>query len=468
MQYFSTRDTTISHDFSQVLLQGLAPDGGLYLPKKIPVIGKSGWLSLERKAKAGDYVGLAVDVMMPYVEPVLTYDELHEICKESYATFHHPDIAPLHALKNNPLQILELFHGPTLAFKDFALQFLGRVFETILKKKNQHLTLIGATSGDTGSAAMAGCVGRDNIDLFVLYPDGRVSDIQRRQMTTFDNPHIHALAVKGSFDDCQLIVKRLFADKELRGHGLLSGVNSINWVRILAQMVYYIYGGLRAGALEKPVSFIVPTGNFGNVFAGFCAMQMGLPVDKFVIATNENDVLYRFFETGQMRPQVLHKTHSPSMDIQYSSNFERLLFYYNDGNSGQIDGWMKALRVQGHFTVEPRLLHAMQQKFVAVAVDDSQTLRMMQKIKRQENYLLDPHTAVGMVAAEEILDLQNPVLLATAHPAKFPESTHAAVQERAPLPDFMSGILSKTEKSIALPADAAAIKAYILEAIDAG
>lgn len=448
-RYISTRGSAPEQNFEEVVLTGLASDGGLYVPKSLP-----GFAPHELVAMAElSYVELAECIITPFVGDSLTTKELRIILQKSYSTFRHTALAPLVQLDHS-VWVLELFHGPTLAFKDFALQFLGNVLDHFLSKRKQHVTIVGATSGDTGSAAIAGCRGRKNMDIFIFHPEGRVSDVQRRQMTTVADANVHNVALKGTFDDCQDTVKALFADGAFRDEQKLVAVNSINWARILAQVVYYFYAALALGAPTREVSFAVPTGNFGDIFAGYIARSMGLPIRELVIATNKNDILARCLNRGEYRMEGVVPTFSPSMDIQISSNFERLLFDVFDRDAGKIASLMDNFRKDKGFTLDALHVSRIRALFSAVSADDATTLATIEDVYKRTGYLADPHTAVGLHAAYERMHENTPmVVLSTAHPAKFPDAVKQASGVYPELPSHLSHIMKDKERYTTLPAD---------------
>jgi threonine synthase len=460
MQYISTRGRAPKLEFDEVVLAGLASDGGLYVPEVMPQFSSD-----EIRAMRGlTYAELAIKIMLPFMGAGWSEARLKPLVNKAYAAFRHADIAPLVPLSGRH-QVLELFHGPTLAFKDFALQFLGHLLGDILAKRKQRVTIIGATSGDTGSAAIAGCSGIDAVRMFILYPHGKVSDVQRRQMTTIHAPNVHALALEGNFDDCQNIVKALFADATFNKKHTLVAVNSINWARIMAQIVYYFYAALKLGTPEKPMVFSVPTGNFGDIFAGYLAKKMGLPIEKLIIASNANDILTRCWNTGTYAMQPVLQTLSPSMDIQISSNFERLLFDYSDRNGENIEALLAELKTKQNMTL-PATWHArLKADFFAVASSDAQTTATMEAIYTSEQMLLDPHTATGVYAAEQYAALHpsdTPIVtLATAHPAKFPHAVHAATHVCPALPAHIKDLFDKREHFTVLPASKDAVVTFV-------
>lgn len=458
LDYISTRGRAPHLGFSETALAGLARDGGLYVPEACPKLTAEDLANMAHQS----YPEIAWRVMLPFVGNDIPSADLMKLIRAAYKNFGHPDIAPLHELDDN-FYLMELFHGPTLAFKDVALQFLGQTFDYILTRKKQRVTIVGATSGDTGSAAIEAFKGRENADIFILHPHNRVSEVQRRQMTTVDAPNVFNIAVEGSFDDCQDIVKAMFNDELFRDEMHLSAINSINWARILAQVVYYVFAAARIG---KPVTFCVPTGNFGNVYAGYVAQSMGVPIEKLVVATNRNDILHRFFETGEMKAEGVSSSLSPSMDIQISSNFERLLFDLYGRDGAAVDRTMKHFREKGPFRLDGETMKKLKSLFASGRVDDAGTLEVIKRIYQQKHYTLDPHTAVGVGVAEKYRQ-DHPesviVSLATAHPAKFPDAVKKATGVEPELPPLLSGLYQKPEKYDVLPADLATIQKFVRE-----
>jgi threonine synthase len=456
--YISTRGKAPGLSFSDATLRGLAPDGGLYVPEECLRIAPADLAAMA----AEPYVEIAWRVMTPFIGGDIPSADLVRMLKAAYKAFDHHDVAPLRGLTEN-FYVMELFHGPTLAFKDVALQFLGHVFDYILEKKKARATIVGATSGDTGSAAIAAFAGKTNADIFILHPKGRVSEVQRRQMTTVLAPNVHNIAVEGTFDDCQDIVKALFADAPFRDSLHLSAVNSINWARILAQVVYYVYAAAR---LKSPVSFCVPTGNFGNVYAGHVARAMGANIDKLLVATNKNDILHRFFTTGRMSMEGVSPTVSPSMDIQVSSNFERLLFELFGRKGEAVDQTMRHFRETGPYHLEPPVMENLHRGFYSGRVDDAETLATIRRVYERHHYILDPHSAVGVRVAEEYRKTHPRALvvsLATAHPSKFPEAVKQAIGITPPLPASLTDLYTREERCATLPADALSVKAFVKE-----
>ncbi len=461
MKYQSTRGSAQALDFEQVTLAGLASDGGLYLPEEWPQFSPDKIRSL-----AGlSYVDTAVAVMEPFVAGSLTADELRELCTAAYGRFAHNAVTPLVQLDHRQW-MLELFHGPTLAFKDVALQLLGLLFEKFLSRRDDHITIVGATSGDTGSAAIDAVAGREKIDIFMLHPDGRVSDVQRRQMTTVLAPNVHNIAIDGSFDDAQALVKAMFNDAGFRAKYKLSAVNSINWARLMAQVVYYFYAAVRLGAPDREVAFSVPTGNFGDVFAGYVAAKMGLPVARLIVATNVNDILYRALSDGDYSQGEVVPTATPSMDIQVSSNFERLLF-----DAGGRDGLALAEQMRGfEATKGMRLTNAQRQGaaslFTAHRVDADSMNLALRWAYDGAGQVIDPHSAVGLSAALAVEDLAADipiVTLATAHAGKFRDAVERATGVRPGLPQRVGTLFDREESYDRLPASFDAIADYIAE-----
>ncbi len=459
MRYLSTRGRAPELGFADVLLGGLAPDGGLYVPEEWPKLAPS---------TGSTYVDRAVEVMSPFVEPDIDEVTLTHLCAEAYATFRHGAVVPLVQVGDRQW-VQELFHGPTLAFKDVAMQILARLMDHVLKTRGERVTIIGATSGDTGGAAIDAFQGNDRADIFILYPDGRVSDVQRRQMTTVAAPNVHALAIDGTFDDCQAHVKAMFQNGPFRDRVRMSGVNSINWARIMAQVVYYFTSAVALGGPNRPVSFTVPTGNFGDILAGYVAKKMGLPIDRLVIATNRNDILRRALETGRYETDAVHHTQSPSMDIQVSSNFERLLFEAGNRSAEDVRASMAALKQSGAFTIDPATLAAIRADFDAATLDEAETGATITDVQERAGYLLDPHTAVGWGAARDLaragrVDPAVPmVVLGTAHPAKFPAAVERASGIHPALPDHLSDLHSRPERATRLANETAAIEAHITD-----
>ncbi len=466
MDYVSTRGSAPALGFEGVTLAGLASDGGLYVPRQWPRFSLD-----EIAAMRGlSYVETAVRVMAPFVAGSLNEDELRELCTQAYGRFSHSAVTPLVQLDERHW-LLELFHGPTLAFKDVALQLLGLLFEKFLSTRETELTIIGATSGDTGSAAIDAIAGREKINIFMLHPEGRVSEVQRRQMTTVLTPNVHNIAIKGSFDDAQSIVKTLFNDSQFSGQFNLSAVNSINWARLMAQVVYYFYAAVRLGAPEHRVAFSVPTGNFGDVFAGYVAAQCGLPIERLIVATNVNDILHRAFTSGDYSAGKVTATATPSMDIQVSSNFERLLFDLSGRDGPALAAMMADFETSKAMAIPADMIGGARPLFSSARVDANGMALAMRRASEHAGQLVDPHTAIGLAAAREC-DLPDDipvVTLATAHPAKFRDAVERATGTRPSLPARIGSLFEREERYDTLPATIEAIRDYVTaRAIPAG
>lgn len=452
LEYHSSRGRAPALSFPDVLLTGLAPDGGLYLP--------AAWPSLS-DAAPDDYVELAAAVMAPFVADTIPSADFTDMVAAAYASFDHPDVVPLVELEAGH-HLLELFHGPTLAFKDVALQLVGRLFDYELRRREQRVMIVGATSGDTGSAAMEAVRDSDLVDIVVLFPQGRTSDVQRRQMTTLGSPNVHAVAVEGTFDDCQDLVKAMFADEPFRSRNSLSAVNSINWARVMAQIVYYVWAAQRLGRRDTATTFCVPTGNFGNVFAGHVAAAMGLPVERFVVASNANDILTRLIDTGEMVADDVVPTLSPSMDIQISSNLERLLVELLDGNGPATAELLQRFREQGRAELTPAQHERLRSEFAGVRLDDDETLAVIADVHRDHGMLVDPHTAVGIGAARRLRRPDETIVtLSTAHPAKFPDAVERATGVRPELPPHLADLFDRDEQYAVLPNDLATVEDFV-------
>ena len=458
MRYVSTRGEAPVLSFSDALLAGLARDGGLYVPEAFPTLSADEIAALPGKP----YPAVAKAVISPFVGDALPERVLDLMIADAYASFRHPAVTPLTQLGPNRF-LLELFHGPTLAFKDVAMQLLARMMDHVLAARGARATIVGATSGDTGSAAIEAFRHSDAVDVFILYPHKRVSEVQRRQMTTVNAHNVHAIAVEGTFDDCQAHVKAMFNHHAFRDSLALAGVNSINWARIVAQVVYYFYAATALGAPHREVSFVVPTGNFGDIFAGYVAKRMGLPIRDLSIATNVNDILARTLETGRYEVKGVHPSSSPSMDIQVSSNFERLLFEALDRDSTQVRQLMASLGQSGAFTVPHDALATICGDFSAGRADEPETAKTIAKLYQSSGYLADPHTAVALAVADKVEHAAKvpQVVLSTAHPAKFPDAVEAATGIRPGLPPHMADLLTRKESVSVLPNDLVAIETFI-------
>ena len=459
MKYISTRGNAPVLTFEEAMLTGLARDGGLYVPERIP------------KMSSGDIIGLAglsyeeiaLRVIQPFVGRSFSEAELISSISNAYAGFSHNARAPLVQLGANH-HLLELFHGPTLAFKDFAMQLIGQLFQRALNRRGERVTIVGATSGDTGSAAIEAFKGLDTADVFILFPNGKISDVQRRQMTTPVETNVHAIAMEGTFDTCQAMLKDMFNDFEFRDSVRLAGVNSINWARVLAQVVYYFSSAISLGAPHREVSFTVPTGNFGDIFAGYIAKRMGLPIDRLVIATNQNDILHRAITTGRYDTSIVEPTITPSMDIQVSSNFERALFDAYDRDGYAITRLMGELK-QGGFGIDEEALLTLQKYFDSGRSTEKETSMVIKRMFDSNGEVLCPHTAVGVKVANENLSRTPMITLATAHPAKFPDAVQASVGKRPALPSWLADLFDRSERLTEMPNNLQLIKALVRERI---
>ncbi len=441
MKYVSTRGDAPELGFCDALLAGLAADGGLYLPKKWPELSRKEIRDLRGKS----YQDVAFEIISRFVDGEIEDSALKAMIDEAYGTFRHEAVTPLVQTGANTY-VLELFHGPTMAFKDVAMQLLARLMDHVLAERGQHATIVGATSGDTGGAAIDAFAGRDRTDIFILFPEGKVSPVQQRQMTTSAAANVHAIAVQGNFDDCQNLVKEMFGHVSFRDQVKLSGVNSINWARIMAQTVYYFTAALSLGAPQRKVSFTVPTGNFGDVFAGYVAQKMGLPIDKLIVATNENDILARALKTGRYEMRGVTATTSPSMDIQISSNFERLLYEASGRNAKSVRSAMDRLKQSGAFDIDDDALKAMKKTFRAARASEKQVAAQIASTLEHCGYLLDPHTAVAVhVAARHTKASAPMVVLSTAHPAKFPAAVKSACGIDPALPTWLADLMEREE-----------------------
>ncbi len=457
MRYISTRGQAETKDFAGVLLAGLAADGGLYMPESWPHFSAA-----ELRALRGlPYAELAAKVIAPFVGESIPFKDLQAMCRRAYAGFAHPATVPLVQLDSATFA-LELFHGPTLAFKDLALQLAGHLFDYVLAQRDERVCIVGATSGDTGSAAIEAMAGRSRVDITILHPEGRTSEVQRRQMTTVTAPNVLNIAVQGNFDDCQDLVKAMFADAPFRHEMQLSAVNSINFARIAAQIPYYVAAALALGAPDQEVAVCVPTGNFGNVLAAWAAKQMGVPIAKFIVASNRNDILARFLTANDMSVRGVEESLSPSMDIQVSSNFERLLFEFLGRDAAATAATMAAFRATGRMEVPAQKWQEIRREFSGFRLDDAGTLNEIARTWREAKYLADPHTAVALAAAREHAPIGLPVIVAaTAHPAKFPAAIEKAVGFRPPLPPHLSDLYERTETYERAPKDLAAIETLV-------
>ncbi|MCA1533407.1 threonine synthase [Bradyrhizobium sp. NBAIM03] len=460
-RYISTRGEAPELGFCDVMLTGLARDGGLYVPAV--------WPQFPSETIAGffgrPYWEVAVDVIRPFAGGEISDAELGRMANEAYATFRHPAVVPLRQMSPHQF-VLELFHGPTLAFKDVAMQLISRLMDHVLEKRGQRTTIVVATSGDTGGAAVEAFAGLENVDLVVLFPHGRISEVQRRMMTTTGAANVHALAIEGTFDDCQALVKGMFNNHRFRDATSLSGVNSINWARIVAQVVYYFTSAVAVGAPARAVDFVVPTGNFGDIFAGYVAKRMGLPVRTLRIAANVNDILARTLKTGIYEVREVHATASPSMDIQISSNFERLLFESGRRDGAGVRRLMEQLKQSGRFVLPDATLAAIREEFDAGRADETETAAAIRAAWREAGELVDPHTAVALAVADrDTTDTKVPsIVLSTAHPAKFPDAVEAACGQRPQLPAWLDGLMTKSEHMRVMKNDQVELERFVLSA----
>ncbi|MGN6464033.1 MAG: threonine synthase [Rhizobiaceae bacterium] len=459
MQYISTRGEAPALGFSDTLLAGLARDGGLYLPQEWPQFDADAIRAL----RGLSYADMATRLLAPFTGGEIEAGIFSAIVRDTYATFRHEAVCPLTQTGANEF-VLELFHGPTLAFMDVAMQLLARLMDHVLAERGERATIVGATSGDTGGAAIEAFAGRDRTDIFILFPHGRVSPVQQRQMTSSTAKNVHALAIEGNFDDCQGLVKDLFNNHAFRDAVSLSGVNSINWARIMAQIVYYFSAAISLGAPDRPVSFTVPTGNFGDIFDGYAARRLGLPIDRLVIATNDNDILARTLASGRYETREAVETTSPSMDIQISSNFERLLFEASKRDAALVRREMASLRQSGAFNLEEGQISSIRQGFTAGRSTMAETAATIRDMLEKDGYLLDPHTATAVGVARRSADPKVPmVVLATAHPAKFPAAVREACGVAPKLPAFLSDLMDRKEKFTVLPSDPKMLEDYVMQ-----
>ncbi|MGM4980185.1 threonine synthase [Hyphomicrobiales bacterium] len=464
MDYISTRGEAPALGFCDALLTGLARDGGLYVPREWPTLTKKEIRAFRGKS----YQDVAFAVLSPFTNGEIPADVFRGMIDDAYATFRHPAVTPLVQTGPNSF-VMELFHGTTLAFKDVAMQLLARLMDYALEKRGQKATIVGATSGDTGGAAIDAFAGRERTDIFILFPHGKVSPVQQRQMTTSTEANVHALAINGNFDDCQNLVKAMFNDAGFRDKVRLSGVNSINWARIMAQVVYYFTTAVALGGPDRKISFTVPTGNFGDIFAGYVAKRMGLPIDRLVIATNENDILARTLKTGRYEMRAVKATTAPSMDIQISSNFERLLFEANGRDASKVRAAMESLKQSSGFSISEKALKFIKKDFRAGRASEKQVAETIRKTLAETGYLLDPHTAIGVFVAEKNERSTSPmVTLATAHPAKFPAAVKSACGIDPALPTWLAGLMTREERFDVLDPELKAVESFIGEHARAG
>ena len=464
INYLSTRGGQSSLQYEDVLLSGLARDGGLFMPEEWPTFSHSELNEMKKLS----YSELAAKIMTPFIQPSLSHSEVLKICNEIYSKFTNDEVAPLKKMEDN-LFILELFHGPTLAFKDYAMQFLSKAFNVALTKNKQRAVILGATSGDTGSAALEAFKGKDNVDIFILFPDGKVSPVQQKQMTWINDSGAHALSVKTDFDGCQEIVKDCFEDLKFKDQISLSAINSINWVRLLPQIVYYFYSALKVGAPDQEVAFSVPTGNFGNILAGWMAKKIGLPISNLICGSNQNDILTRFFNNGVMERKNVNPSFSPSMDIQVSSNFERLLFEILDRDAIKVKQEMNNFKKNGIFSIPKETMLKVNNLFSAYMISNNETLDIIKNTFENYNYILDPHSAIGFGSArkalnEKVISSRTPIIsLACAHPSKFPDVIKKAINIEPQLPDHLKELMVSKEYFKVIGNDTKFIKNYLKE-----
>ena len=457
MNYLSTRDKSLNYNFRDIFLRGLAPDGGLFLPSEIRYYNKSELKDLSKLS----YSDLAVEILFNFCSDDLSKDELGSLIQDAYKNFEVKEVVNIKKIGN--INLLELYHGPTLAFKDIAMQVIGNMYDQLKVAEKKTVNVVVATSGDTGSAAIAALNNRKNINLFVLHPHNKISNVQRKIMTTIGSNNIFNIAIEGSFDDCQRIVKDLFNENDFREKINMSGVNSINWARIICQIVYYFYAYFFLG--KEKISFSVPTGNFGDVYAGYVAKKMGLPIDKLIVATNENDILQRVINTGEYKPDEVKPSLSPSMDIQVSSNFERLLFYILNKDDQKVGSLMKSLKDKGSFKLSKEEINEIKKDFKAEKISDSETLSIIQEVYKKEKFIIDPHTATAFGAINKIRELKDTVALGTAHPYKFLETVKKATGENVEAPHQLEKFMDKEEKFDIIENNNEKIKKYILSKI---
>jgi len=457
MKYFSTRNKSLKFSFKDIFLRGLAPDGGLFLPSEIKQYSQSELKNLSKLS----YVDLATEIIFNFCKEDINKDQLKILIEKAYSNFKSKEVVELKKVGN--YNLLELYHGPTLAFKDIAMQVIGNMYDYLKVSKDKVVNIVVATSGDTGSAAISALNDRKNINVFVLHPHNKISNIQRKIMTTIGSKNIFNIAIEGSFDDCQKIVKDMFNDNEFREKINMSGVNSINWARIICQIVYYFYAAFKIG--KQSISFSVPTGNFGDIYAGYMAKKMGLPIDKLIVATNENDILQRVINTGEYKPDEVKPSLSPSMDIQVSSNFERLLFNILNGDDKKVSALMNDLKTKGFFKLDQQSLKIIKKDFCAEKINDEETLAIIKNLNIESKFILDPHTATAVGAAKKISNLSETIILGTAHPYKFLETVKKATGIEIKAPPQLSNVLDKEERFDILEKDNSDIKNYILKKI---
>ena len=456
MKYISTRNGSKEFNFTEVFIKGLADDGGLFIPKTTPKLSEQ---ELERLSKL-NYKDLAKEIIFLFCVETIRKDELSNIVEKSYSKFNEKNVVKITDIGEN--KILELYHGPTLAFKDIAMQFIGHLYDHHLKNLKKKINVVVATSGDTGSAAIDAIKGKDKMNIFVLHPNNKVSSVQRKLMTTVEDENVFNIAIDGNFDDCQNLVKSMFADNKFSNSIDMSGVNSINWVRIVAQTVYYFFSYFQICQLNEKINFSVPTGNFGDVYAGYLSKKMGLPIDKLIVATNQNDILHRAISNGQYKAHSVVETLSPSMDIQVASNFERLIYDINDQNTDKTSKIMQSIKNEKKYLIEEKELKKIRKDFVSETISEQELLSYIKKVYENYKIIIDPHTAVGLGALKKINLAGKSVVLSTAHPCKFPEAIKKAINIKSELPNNLNYILSKKENFIVINNDIEEVKKYIL------
>jgi len=456
MKYISTRNGSKEFNFTEVFIKGLADDGGLFIPKTIPAISEQDLLRLSKL----NYKDLAKEIIFLFCDETIIKDELSNIVEKSYSKFNEKNVVKITDIGEN--KILELYHGPTLAFKDIAMQFIGHLYDHHLKNLKKKINVVVATSGDTGAAAIDAIKSKDKMNIFVLHPNNKVSSVQRKLMTTVEDKNVFNIAIDGNFDDCQNLVKSMFADNKFSNSINMSGVNSINWARIVAQTVYYFFSYFQACQINEKVNFSVPTGNFGDVYAGYLSKKMGLPIDKLIVATNQNDILHRAISNGQYKAHSVVETLSPSMDIQVASNFERLIYDINDQNTDKTSKIMQSIKNEKKYLIEEKELKKIRKDFVSETISEQELLSCIKKAYENYKIIIDPHTAVGLGALKKINLAGKSVVLSTAHPCKFPEAIKKAINIKSELPDNLNYILSKKENFIVMNNDIEEVKKYIL------
>ena len=456
MKYISTRNESKEFNFTEVFIKGLADDGGLFVPKTSPKLSEQELLKLSKL----NYKDLATEIIFLFCGEIIRKDELSNIVEKSYSKFNEKNVVKITDIGEN--KILELYHGPTLAFKDIAMQFIGHLYDHHLKNLKKKINVVVATSGDTGAAAIDAIKSKDKMNIFVLHPNNKVSSVQRKLMTTVEDKNVFNIAIDGNFDDCQNLVKSMFADNKFSNSINMSGVNSINWVRIVAQTVYYFFSYFQTCQLNEKINFSVPTGNFGDVYAGYLSKKMGLPIDKLIVATNQNDILHRAISNGQYKAHSVVETLSPSMDIQVASNFERLIYDINDQNTDKTSKIMQSIKNEKKYLIEEKELKKIRKDFVSETISEQELLSCIKKAYENYKIIIDPHTAVGLGALKKINLAGKSVVLSTAHPCKFPEAIKKAINIKSELPDNLNYILSKKENFIVMNNDIEEVKKYIL------